>query len=344
MNKESNIFKNIITVLLALLILGLAAGTASATQAPVDLGTAGNFVILAKSGISATGTTSIVGDVGVSPISSTDITGFGLIMDASNTFSKSSLVTGKVYASDYASPTPSVMTTAISDMETAYSDAAGRTLPDYIELGAGNIGGLTLSPGLYKWGTGVTIPPGGVTLSGGANDVWIFQIAQDLTVDNGAKVTLSGGAQARNIFWQVAGQTTMGTTSDFKGIILSKTLISLNTGATLNGRALAQTAVTLIANVITVPSSSVNPTNTPTVTSTTTSVATGTPAKPTVTATPATSTVTPTPAKPTVTATPAKPTITATPAPAPTKKVPGFEFALAIAILPVAYLFGKKRR
>jgi hypothetical protein len=132
-------------------------------------------------------------------------------------------------------------------METAYTDAAGRTLPDFTELGAGNIDGLTLVPGLYKWGTGVTIPTG-VTLTGGANDVWIFQIAQDLTVGNGAIVTLSGGAQATNIFWQVAGQVTLGTTSQFKGIILCQTLIQMNTGAKLEGRALAQTAVTLDSN------------------------------------------------------------------------------------------------
>lgn len=335
MNKKSNFCIRINTVLLALLILGLAAGAASAsTQSIVNLGTAGNYVVLSKSGISTTGTTSIVGDIGVSPIDSTAITGFGLIMDSTNKFSTSSIVTGKVYASDYTSPTPSIMTTAISDMETAYADAAGRTNPTETEKGAGNIGGMTISPGLYKWGTGVIIPIGGVTLSGGANDIWIFQISQDLTVDNGAKVTLSGGAQAKNIFWQVAGQTTIGTTSDFKGIILSKTLISLNTGATLNGRALAQTAVTLNANAIIAPSSGVNPTNTATATATTTAVVTGTTAKPTVTATPA---------KPTVTATPAHPTVTSTPAPAPTNKVPGFEYTLGLAILSVAYLFKKRR-
>ncbi|MBU4075636.1 MAG: DUF3494 domain-containing protein [Euryarchaeota archaeon] len=317
MNKESNICKNIIPVLLSLLILALAAGTASAAQAPVDLGTAGNFVIMSKTGISTTGTTSIVGDIGVSPAAGSYITGFSLIADASNKFSTSSLVTGKVYAANYAPPTPSTMTTAVSDMQTAYNDAAGRTSPTETEKGAGNIGGMTLTPGLYKWGTGVKIPVGGVTLSGNANDVWIFQIAQDLTVDNGAKVTLSGGAQAKNIFWQVAGQTTLGTTSDFKGIILSKTLISMNTGATLNGRALAQTAVTLNANAITAPSSSVTPTNTPTVTSTTTGVVTGTQTNPAV---------------------------TSTSAPAPTNKVPGFDFTLGIALLSVTYLFGKKRR
>ena len=151
------------------------------------------------------------------------------------------------------------MTTAISDMETAYTDAAGRTSPDFTELGTGDISGMTLSPGLYKWGTGVLITSG-VTLMGSENDVWIFQIAQDLTVGNGAIVSLSGGAQAKNIFWQVAGETTLGTTSDFKGSILSKTLIAMNTGATLNGRALAQTAVTLQTNAVTLPTSQALPT------------------------------------------------------------------------------------
>lgn len=231
------------------------APTATPPQGPaaVNLGTAGNFVILSKSGISTTGTTSIVGDLGVSPIDSTGITGFGLVMDASGTFSTSSLVTGKVYAADYTPPTPSNLTTAVGNMETAYTDAAGRTSPDFTELGAGNIGGMTLTPGLYKWGTGVTIPAAGVTLSGATNDVWIFQIAGTLTVSSAAIVTLTGGAQAKNIFWQVADQTTLGTTSQFKGIILSQTLIAMNTGAQLDGRALAQTAVTLNANTVTKP-------------------------------------------------------------------------------------------
>jgi len=226
--------------------------TPLAGRAPIALGSAGNFVILTKTGISTTGTTSIVGDIGVSPIDSTGITGFGLIADSSNTFSTSSLVTGRVYAANYTAPTPSNMTTAVSAMETAYTDAAGRTTPDFTELGTGNISGMTLTPGLYKWGTEVTITSG-VTLTGGANAVWIFQIAGNLTVGNGAIVTLSGGAQAQNIFWQVAGQTTLGTTSQFKGIILCQTLIAMNTGATLDGRALAQTAVTLNANAVTKP-------------------------------------------------------------------------------------------
>lgn len=227
--------------------------SAASVLLPVNLGTAGNFVILAKTEVSTTGTTTVVGDIGISPAAASFITGFGLIADSTNTFSTSSLVTGNIYAADYTPPTPSMMTTAVSDMQTAFTDAAGRTLPDFTELGAGDISGQTLIPGLYKWGTGVLITSAGVTLSGGANDVWIFQIAQDLTVNNSAIITLSGGAQAKNIFWQVAGQATLGTSADFKGIILSQTLISLNTGAKMTGRALAQSAVTLNATAITIP-------------------------------------------------------------------------------------------
>jgi hypothetical protein len=221
----------------------------------IDLGTAENFVLLAKSGITTTGTTHITGNIGVSPIDSTAMTGFGLILDSSGTFSTSALVTGKIYAADYAVPTPANMTTAISDMQTAYVEAAGRAIPDYTELYAGDISGRTLVPGLYKWGTGVLITNAGVTISGGANDVWIFQIAGDLTVNNGAIVTLSGGAQAKNIFWQVGGGTgvSLGTGCAFEGIILAAKGITINTGTTLNGRALAQTNVTLNANIVTSP-------------------------------------------------------------------------------------------
>jgi hypothetical protein len=229
-----------------------ATDATAAGPKAVNLGTAGDFVILTKTGITTTGTTAIVGSIGVSPIVATSMTGFGLIADSTNTFSTSSLVTGKIYAADYAPPTPTKMTTAISDMETAFTDAAGRISPDVTELGGGDISGKTLLPGLYKWGTGVSIT-NGVKLAGGPNDVWILQMAGDLVVNNGAIVTLVGGAQAKNIFWQVSGKATLGTTADFKGIILSQTLISMNTGATLSGRALAQTAVTLIANTITAP-------------------------------------------------------------------------------------------
>ena len=194
----------------------------------------------------------VVGDIGVSPAEATYITGFGLILPAAGSYSTTPLVVGKVYAPSYANPTPSNMSTAVSNMETAYTDAAGRTNPTTTELGAGNIGGMTLAPGLYKWGTSLTIPSN-VTLSGSANDVWIFQIAGNLNISSDVKVILSGGAQDSNIFWQVAGQATLETTSVFHGNILSQTAIVLNTGAKLYGRALAQTAVTLDSNSVNIP-------------------------------------------------------------------------------------------
>jgi len=235
-----------------MLVLMMSAAIAS-NPTPVNLGTAGNFVILAKTGISTTGTTHVTGDIGISPAAASFITGFSLILPTSSAFSTSTLVTGKVYAPGYADPTPANLTTAVLNMQTAYTDAAGRTLPDYTELYTGDVSGKTLTPGLYKWGTGVLISAGGVTISGSATDVWIFQIAQNLTVANAAIVTLSGGAKSSNIFWQVAGQVTIGTTAQMKGIILCQTQIALNTGATLDGRALAQTAITLIANAVTSP-------------------------------------------------------------------------------------------
>jgi len=243
-------FNRILALLATFVLLGFTGTTAAlaAGPAPVDLGTAGHFVILSKAGISTTGTTKITGDIGVSPIAATAITGFGLVLDSSRAFSRSTLVTGKVYAADYVVPTPSKLTAAVGAMETAYRSAAGQTAT-VTELGAGNIGGLTLAPGVYKWGTGVTIPTD-VTLAGGMDDVWIFQIAGTLNISSAKKVILASGAQAKNIFWQVAGATTLGTNSMFSGTILAKTNIALQTGAVLNGRALAQTAVTLDANTV----------------------------------------------------------------------------------------------
>ncbi|MBN2600460.1 MAG: DUF3494 domain-containing protein [Candidatus Marinimicrobia bacterium] len=252
-NKPTNLLKRslrFLTVMLTIVFLSTVAMSVS-SPSPVNLGTAGDFVILTKTGISNTGTTAIVGDIGVSPESATAITGLGLIMDPSGTFSTSSLLTGNIYAADYTDPTPTKMTTAIGDFEIAYTDAAGRVSPDYIELYTGDLTGQTLTPGLYKWGTAVLVSEGGVTISGTATDVWIFQIAQNLTLSNGAMVHLTGGAQSSNIFWQVAGQVTIGTTAAMRGIILCQTLIEMQTGASLNGgRALAKTAVTLDANAV----------------------------------------------------------------------------------------------
>jgi hypothetical protein len=217
----------------------------------VNLGTAARFVILAKSAISTVPTAAVTGDLGVSPAAATFITGFSLTADATNVFSSSPQVTGKVYAADYAVPTPSRMTAAIGDMELAFTEAGGRA-PGVTELGAGNIGGKTLAPGVYKWGTGLLIPTD-VTLAGGATAVWIFQIAQDLTVSSAAKVSLTGGALAKNVFWQVDGRVQLGTTAHLEGVVLTRTSITLATGASINGRLLAQTAVSIDGSTVVEP-------------------------------------------------------------------------------------------
>jgi hypothetical protein len=229
--------------------------------APVDLGAstdptaAGSYVLLAKTGITnVTGSTITGGNLGLSPAAATFITGFSLIADATNTYATSSSVVppAKVYASNYAVPTPTNLTTAVLAMQAAYTDAASRTTPDFLDLASGEIGGETLAPGLYTWGTGVTIPAE-VTIAGGATDVWIFQIANDLDLSSATRVTLSGGAQAKNIYWQVAGGVTLHANSHFEGIILSQTGITLQTSATLHGRALAQSLIAIDDNAITAP-------------------------------------------------------------------------------------------
>lgn len=222
-------------------------GGSSSVLPVVNLGTAIDYVIVAKTAINNTSTSAITGDLGLSPAATSYIT--GLALTNSTGFATSTQVTGKLYAADMAAPTPTNLTTTVNNMITAYNDAAGRVLPDFTELGTGNIGGKTLTPGLYKWSSNVTVPTS-IVISGGANDVWIFQIAGNLNLSSAVNVTLSGGAQAKNIFWQVAGQATLGTTSHFEGIILSMTGITLQTGASLNGKALAQTAVILDSNVV----------------------------------------------------------------------------------------------
>lgn len=218
----------------------------------VDLRGAENYVILAKTAITNNPTSSISGDLGLSPAATSYITGFSLTNETGYATSTQVIDGGRIYAADMAAPTPANLTTAVENMVTAYDDAAGRTTPHFIELNTGNIGGETLEPGLYKWTNTVTMP-GNVTVSGGPDDVWIFQIAQDLTVSNDVEVILEGGAQAKNIFWQVAGTATFGANSHFEGIILSMTGITFQTGATFNGRALAQTSVILDQNTVVQP-------------------------------------------------------------------------------------------
>ncbi len=244
--------KNVFGLLLGLLLIVSMAFAAS--PAVVELGTAQDYIILAKSGISATGTTFINGDIGVSPIDSTAITGFGALpLDPTGQFSTSVLVSGKIYASDYASPTPTKLGVAIGDMQTAYTDALSRPT-SVLNIGtvAGEIGGLTLASGVYTFNgdsSNVLISTD-LVLNGNSSDVWIFQIPGTFNLANGIKVNLSGGAIAKNVFWAVNGATTLGTNSVLQGTVLDATSIAIQTGATLNGNALAQTAVTLQSNSI----------------------------------------------------------------------------------------------
>jgi hypothetical protein len=230
---------------------GEGGGTPVSPDA-VDLGEAGSFVILSKSGIDTVPLSLITGDIGVSPIDSTALTGFTLTLDASGTFATSAQLVGNAYAADYTSPTPAELTVAVGDMELAYTDAAGRPDPDFTNLGSGEIGGLNLVPGLYKWGTGVLITTD-VTLAGDANDVWIFQISGGITEASDAKVQLAGGALAKNVFWQAAGSVALDTGAHMEGIVLAQTEITLATGASVNGRLLSQTAVTIDGATVTQP-------------------------------------------------------------------------------------------
>jgi hypothetical protein len=235
-------------LLSSMALMVAVCGTASAGEGPqpVNLGAAGTFAILTKTGITDVYASAVTGDIGTSPI-----TGAALLLTCGE-------VSGNVYTVDASGPlpcvatNPSFLTVAVGDMGTAYNDAAGRASPNFTELGAGEIGGLTLAPGLYKWSSDVLVSTD-VTLSGGPDDVWIFQVAGRLKQANATRVTLAGGALAKNIFWQVAGAVTLGTTAHFEGVILAKTMIAVNTGASVNGRLFAQTAVTLQMNSVTQP-------------------------------------------------------------------------------------------
>ncbi len=234
-----------LAVMLATVAFG-ASSTAMAGLAPVDLGTAGSFAILSKTGVTNVYASAITGNVGSSPI-----TGAAILVTCTE-------VSGIIFSVDAAGPLPCTvnsapfLTLAVLDMEIAYLDAQGRSSPDFTEVGAGEIGGLTLRPGLYKWGSGVSISSD-VTIAGGPNDVFIFQIAGTLDQASATRVTLTGGAQAKNIFWQVAGAVAIGTTAHFEGVVLAKTNVAVKTGASVQGRLLAQTAVTLQMNAVTQP-------------------------------------------------------------------------------------------
>lgn len=211
-------------------------GTGSCTQNTVALGSSANFAVLAYSTVTNNGKTNVTGDLGLSP--GTSVTGF-----------PPGTVTGTQHITD---PTAA---TAQTEAKAAYNDAQGRTLcPTTV---SGNLGGQTLAPGLYKSTSSLEISSGDLTLDakGDANAVFIFQISSTLTTTSTRHIMLAGSAVAKNIFWAVGSSATLGTNSTFQGTIMAYSSVTLTTGATLNGRALAQTgAVTLDTNTVTKPS------------------------------------------------------------------------------------------
>jgi hypothetical protein len=244
------------------LLVSAAFNAMASAETPVDLKTAEDFVILTKTGISTVPTSAITGDIAVSPITAAAMTGFNLILDIEGKSSTSTQLAGenKAYAANYLGDTPTVLTTAVGDMETAYTNAAGRPNSDgaRINLGAGILGGVfggatdPLTPGIYTFTTDVKLP-NEVHFAGSATDVFIIQIAGNLIQDANIKVILAGGALAKNIFWQVAGTVTVAAGAHMEGILLVKTGVTFITGSSLNGRVLAQTACVLQQATITQP-------------------------------------------------------------------------------------------
>jgi hypothetical protein len=199
----------------------------------------------------------VTGHVGLSPAARTFLTGWSLISEPTDTYFTSAQVVGggKLYAADnVGSPTSVDLTTAVGDMQTAYTAAAGKPagVGPNLNLGGGTVAGQTLAPGVYTWGTPVSITTD-LTLNGNATDVWVFQIAGTLNMTAAKNVILTGGALAKNVFWQVSGAVTMGANTHFEGIILGQTGITFGNLSSINGRLLAQTAAVLDATTVTVP-------------------------------------------------------------------------------------------
>jgi cytoskeletal protein CcmA (bactofilin family) len=232
--------KLILSLLLATVV---NAGTYTET---IELGNAKNFVVLAKTGIATVPDSTIVGSMGVSPIATTAMTGFGLKMDPAGMHATASQITGNAYGADMAMPTPAVLTQSVLDMQTAYTNASLRTTdnPRRVNVNGGNIGGLTLTPGVYTFTTGVNINSD-IILRGESDDVFIIQTTGVLTLATSTKVFLDGGVQAKNVFWVVAGNVSLGASSYMQGVILCKTNVVMVTASALTGRILAQTEVAL---------------------------------------------------------------------------------------------------
>jgi hypothetical protein len=245
---------------LSLFFLSAAAMVNAATAdgvSKVNLGEAADYAVLTKAGISTAVASTITGDIGVSPIAATAITGFSLVLDTQGQSATSTQVTGVAHAASYGGPTAAGLTTAVSNMETAYTDAAGRAPTETVNLLGGAIGGATLAPGVYEFGSDISITEN-LILLGSATDVFIFKTTNNLLLAASTSVILNrdsergdNAAVADNVFWQVTGQVKVGAGSHMEGTILVKTDAEFLAGSSLNGRVLAQTACTLDGTAIT---------------------------------------------------------------------------------------------
>jgi hypothetical protein len=234
----------------------------SKEEAPVNLGVAGDYAILAKTGISTVPTSTITGNIGVSPIAATAMTGFSLTLHSGGQYTESIQILGQAHAASYGGAVATALTAAVSNMEAAYTDAAGRLNPiaTRIDLGAGVLGAnginggadAPLTTGVYTFGSGVTIAES-ITFDGGDTDVFIIQMTGNLMQVAGTKVFLTGGALAKNIFWQVAGHVTLEQGAHMEGILLVMTDVLMLTSSSMNGRVLAQTACNIQMATITEP-------------------------------------------------------------------------------------------
>src|SRR5688572_20374499 len=223
-----------LVVLTVALMLGMAGPMRARAATKVNLGAADAFLVLGGSTVTNTGATVVNGDLGLSP--GTSVTGF-----------PPGIVTGEQHITDAEAAQAQIYLTA------AYLDLESR--PGGITI-AGNIGGQTLVPGIYKSASTIAVSSGELTLDAGGDPdaIFIFQAGSTLTLTPGRQVILAGGAQSKNVYWQVGSSATLDTTSVFHGNILALTSITVNTGAQVTGRLLARNgAVTLDTNAVVFP-------------------------------------------------------------------------------------------
>jgi hypothetical protein len=235
--------------LTTLVVAGTAFAPAASAATTVQLGTAAPFAVLAGTAVTDTPTSSITGDVGLSPAAGSNYAGL-----------TQAEVTGSIYTTNAAGPTgyienPALLTTAKNDLTTAQTSANGQPATTSFTTGDNQLGGQTLVPGVYAFGAGATAnltAASPLVLNG--NGVFIFQASSSLVTSSGSAVELENGAQACNVFWTVGSSATLGSSSTFVGTLMALTSATLGTAATVQGRILAQNgAVTLQANTITAP-------------------------------------------------------------------------------------------